>query len=153
LYRYNPFAPDTLAQRHGRNPTQTMTAVGLLIRLYDGWRRDHPVMIQGADQLRRGLPDASTQEPPGRDTYYWYYGTQVMFHMRGKYWEDWQSRLHPMLVNSQLKVGPFAGSWDPHNPVPDRWSSQAGRLYVTTLNLLSLEVYYRHLPLYEDTAR
>jgi hypothetical protein len=26
-------------------------------------------------------------------------------------------------------------------------------LYVTTLNLLSLEVYYRHLPIYEETAR
>jgi len=37
--------------------------------------------------------------------------------------------------------------------VPDRWGPHGGRLYVTTLNLLSLEVFYRHLPLYEDTAR
>jgi hypothetical protein len=29
----------------------------------------------------------------------------------------------------------------------------AGRLYVTTMNLLSLEVQYRKLPLYEDVAK
>lgn len=55
-------------------------------------------------------------------------------------------------VNQQVTTGPLAGSWDPHNPVPDRWAV-AGRIYVTTLNLLSLEVYYRHLPIYEETAR
>jgi len=31
-FRYNPDAPDTPTQRHGRNPTTTMTAVGLLIK-------------------------------------------------------------------------------------------------------------------------
>ena len=56
-------------------------------------------------------------------------------------------------MDSQIRSGEFAGSWDPVRPVPDRWGPQAGRLYVTTMNLLSLEVQYRHLPLYEDTAR
>ena len=43
----------------------------------------------------------------------------------------------------------MAGSWDPQRPVPDRWSSSAGQIYVTTLNLLMLEVYYRYLPLFK----
>jgi hypothetical protein len=94
-----------------------------------------------------------TRRGQERDTYYWYYGTQVMYHMGGKYWEDWNARLHPMLVATQEKNGPSAGSWNPEKPVPDRWGPHGGRLYVTTLNLLSLEVYYRLLPLYEDTAR
>jgi hypothetical protein len=76
-----------------------------------------------------------------------------MFHMRGKHWEDWNGRLHPLLVTTQIREGDFAGSWHPDLPVPDRWGPQAGRLYVTTLNLLSLEVYYRHLPLYVNTSR
>ena len=130
-----------------------MTAVGLLMRLHDGWRRDRDVMVRGADYLRQNLPDIGTQEQLERDTYYWYYGTQVMFHMGGKHWEDWNGRLHPLLVNSQVQEGELAGSWHPALPVPDRWGPQAGRLYVTALNLLSLEVYYRHLPLYENTAR
>jgi hypothetical protein len=61
--------------------------------------------------------------------------------------------MHPLLVDSQIKKGPLAGSWDPRKPIPDRWAGHAGRLYVTTMNLLSLEVFYRHLPLYEDTAK
>lgn len=153
LYRYNPYAPNTPTQRHGRVASETMTAVGLLMRLYDGWRRDREAMIQGAEYLQQHLPSHGTASNPDRDTYYWYYGTQVMFHMGGDYWEQWNRRLHPLLVDTQIKQGPLAGSWDPQRPVPDRWGPQAGRLYVTTMNLLSLEVYYRHLPLYENTAR
>ena len=75
-----------------------------------------------------------------------------MFHMGGDYWDRWNRHLNPLLLETQIKVGPEAGSWDPELPIPDRWSAHAGRLYVTTMNLLNLEVYYRHLPIYEETA-
>jgi hypothetical protein len=153
LYRYNPYAPDTTEQRHGRDTSKTMTSVGLLMRLYLGWHRDHANMVRGAEYLKENLPTLGSEREPERDTYYWYYATQVMFHMGGDYWKAWNDRLHPLLVNSQIKRGPMAGSWDPRRPLPDRWAPHAGRLYVTTLNLLSLEVYYRHLPLYVDTAK
>ncbi|MHB8973499.1 MAG: hypothetical protein ACYC3X_29095 [Pirellulaceae bacterium] len=153
LYCYNPFATEVAEQSGGRQPTQTMTSVGLLMRLYLGWRRDNPAMARGAQYLAQRPPAVGTETNPQRDTYYWYYATQVMFHMGGRYWQDWNRRLHPILVDAQLTTGPLAGSWDPRNPVPDRWAPFAGRLYVTTMNLLSLEVTYRHLPLYEDTAK
>ncbi len=130
-----------------------MTAVGLLMRLYTGWRRDRTEMINGAKYLRDRLPEVGSQSDPKRDTYYWYYATQVMFHMGGEYWEAWNARLHPILTKSQVTTGPMAGSWHPIAPVADRWAPHGGRLYVTTLNLLSLEVYYRHLPIYEDAAK
>jgi hypothetical protein len=152
-YVYNPTAPDTSAQRHGRQPTQAMTAVGLLMRLYTGLNREDEHLIEGAEYLLGRLPENGSATRPERDTYYWYYATQVMFHMRGKYWRAWNDRLHPLLVSEQVQSGPLAGSWDPRRPLPDRWGPHAGRLYVTTLNLLSLEVYYRHLPLYESTAK
>jgi hypothetical protein len=157
LYRYNPLAPDTDAQRHGRDPSATMTAVGLLLRLYVGWNREHEGMQRGADYLLANLPALGAPDEPEiarqRDTYYWYYATQVMFHMGGEPWRVWQKQLHPLLVDSQEQEGELAGSWDPLHPVPDRWAAHAGRLYVTTMNLLSLEVAYRHLPLYIDTSR
>ncbi len=78
---------------------------------------------------------------------------QQHFSPRGKYWDAWNDTLHPLLVETQLPTGPLAGSWHPYEPVPDKWSRYGGRLYVTTMNLLSLEVYYRHLPLYEMTAK
>ena len=152
LFRYNPYAEDTPEQRHGLAASKTMTSVGLLMRLYSGGKRDQAVMQQGADFLKNNLPALGDPRNPQRDTYYWYYGTQVMFHMGGEHWKAWNGKLHPLLVGSQIKQGPLAGSWQPRGPVPDRWSAHAGRLYVTTMNLLSLEVYYRHLPLYEDAA-
>ena len=153
LYRYNPWAPDNRQQRHGRDVTPTMTAVGLLMRLYSGWRRDRPEMIAGGDYLKDRLPEVGSPADPKRDTYYWYYATQVMFHMGGDHWKTWNARLHPILTRSQIQSGPMVGSWHPVSPVADRWAPHGGRLYVTTLNLLSLEVYYRHLPIYEDTAK
>jgi hypothetical protein len=153
LYRYNPYAPDTPEQRHGLAASKTMTSVGLLMRLYGGWKRDNLNMQRGAQFLAANLPANGTPRQPERDTYYWYYATQVMAHMGGDYWQSWNSRLHPLLIDSQVQYGPYAGSWDPRSPVPDRWGPHAGRLYVTTMNLLSLEVQYRKLPLYEDTVR
>jgi hypothetical protein len=152
-YRYNPYAPDTAAQRHGRMVTPTMTAVGMLMRMYSGWRRDHEAMKSAAEYLLEFPPQLGTTRSPQRDAYYWYYATQVMFHMGGEYWENWNRYLNPMLLSGQIKHGPESGSWDPELPVPDRWSPHGGRMYVTTMNLLNLEVYYRHLPIYEDTAQ
>lgn len=151
IYRYNPFAPDTPEQRHGLQPTAVMTSVGLLIRLYSGWRRDNKSMMEGANYLLIHAPQNGSKRQSRRDTYYWYYATQVIFHMGGDYWKRWQGMLNPMLINEQVSEGRYAGSWDPNEPVPDLWARYGGRLYVTTMNLLSLEVSYRHLPLYEST--
>ncbi|TWT72794.1 hypothetical protein Pla123a_40930 [Posidoniimonas polymericola] len=160
---YNPTAPaNDPRTSHGRNPGTVMTSVGLLMQLYLGEGRESRRMQLGADHLAEHLPTlgdsmtparTSTLGNPLRDTYYWYYGTQVMFHMGGTHWDRWNEALHPLLVESQTKSGQLAGSWNPIAPVPDKWRHLGGRLYVTTLNLLSLEVYYRHLPLYEMTGR
>ncbi|TWU43957.1 hypothetical protein Q31b_14910 [Novipirellula aureliae] len=158
-YRYDPFAADTPAQRHGREVTPTMTAVGIFMRMYSGWRRDNKDMQSAAEYLLEHPPEmGSPATRPSdvrlskRDAYYWYYATQVMFHMGGTYWERWNAYLNPLLLKSQIKSGEKAGSWDPKFPVEDRWSPHGGRLYVTTMNLLNLEVYYRHLPIYDQVA-
>lgn len=153
LFRYNPFAPDTPEQRHGLKPTHVMTSVGLLMRLYLGWKRDLPEMQAGTDYLLERLPDPGTPQATKRDTYYWYYATQVLFHMGGDRWKKWNDKLRPLLLDSQVMEGELTGSWDPYLPSSDLWARYGGRLYVTTLNLLSLEVHYRHLPLYEATAQ
>jgi hypothetical protein len=151
LYRYNPFAPDTVQQGHHRVVSKTMTSVGLLMRLYRGWKVSDPRAIEGAEYLKKHLPSIGrTKSGSQRDTYYWYYATQFMFHMGGDYWKAWNDRLYPILLNSQITRGDLAGSWDPRLPVPDRWGPHAGRIYLTTMNLLSLEVHYRYLPLYDE---
>ncbi len=126
----------------------TMTAEGLLMRQYLGAKRDDDQLIAGANFLQTRLPDFGQ-----RDSYYWYYATQVMFHMQGEHWSAWNNSLRDMLVETQAKAGPLSGSWDPALPTPEKWSNSGGRHYVTCVNLLMLEVYYRHLPLYLELEK
>lgn len=125
--------------------TPTMTAEGLLMRQYLGAQRTDSSLLSGAAFLRQRLPRTDA-----RDVYYWYYGTQVMFHLQGEHWADWNASLRDMLVETQDKAGHDRGSWSPVDPDKDEWGESGGRHYVTCLNLLMLEVYYRHLPLYLD---
>ena len=56
-----------------------MTAVAGLMRMYGGWTRDTPELRSIADYLLKFPPTLGNNETPKRDTYYWYYATQVMF--------------------------------------------------------------------------
>lgn len=134
-YSYMPGAP----------PSQTMTAVALLNRQYLGWGPLNRDLLAGCDYL---LTDQPPLELGSRDEfkiYYWYYATQVMHHLGGPHFETWNPRIRDLLVKTQEKSGHRAGSWDPSM---DPWARHGGRVYVTSLSILSLEVYYRFLPLY-----
>jgi hypothetical protein len=54
--------------------------------------------------------------------------------------------MRKILPEHQETRGKDRGSWDPRG---DRWGDSGGRLYVTCLSIYTLEVYYRHLPLYK----
>ena len=152
-FRYDPYGKDKgdTSREEGRRSSPAMTSVGLLMRLYLGWNREDDRFQSGVDYLLKNLPSDATIRQ--RDTYYWYYATQVMRHAGGEKWQQWNQKLHPLLVSTQEKSGKLAGSWHPYLPVPDRWGGAGGRIYVTTMNLLSLEVNYRLLPLYEDSTK
>jgi len=128
----------------GGGPTFTMTSVGLLTSQYLGARRDDPVIVGGLDYLSRRKPSAQQ-----RNSYYWYYATQVMHNVPGPQWDDWNRAMRRLLIETQEQSGCQSGSWDPSRPEPDPWGNQGGRLMVTSLSCLTLEVYYRYLPLYK----
>ncbi len=119
--------------------TPAMTAEGLLCLEYLGAQPGDPRLQSGVKYLLRHLPRKGEET-----SYYWYYGTQVMYHVQGDAWRQWNLALRDMLVQTQVKTGHLAGTWDP----ADQWDYQAGRLYASSLRLLALEVYFRHLPLY-----
>jgi Prenyltransferase and squalene oxidase repeat len=121
--------------------TLTLTAEGLLCRMYLGWERDDPRLQNGVSYLLENLPAWSEQ-----NVYYWYYATQVMHHVEDSPWRIWNDEMRKLLPEKQVRRGRERGSWD---PAGDRWGPDGGRLYVTCLSLYTLEVYYRHLPLYE----
>jgi hypothetical protein len=119
----------------------TMTAVGLLCRMYLGWPKENPGMEQGVKYLDEVGPLMD-------NLYYTYYATQVMRHYGGETWERWNSRLRDPLISLQLKESNDAGSWDPVG----HHVREGGRLYQTALGTMILEVYYRHLPLYSSKS-
>jgi len=136
----------TYAYQPGRNPTPTMTAEALLSRQLLGWPRDFPALVKGVGQI-----SADLQSSGERNIYYWYYATQLLHNMHNEQWERWNIKIREGLISLQVKEDGCAhGSWDPDTPQPDVWAQRAGRLYLTSLSILTLEVYYRYLPLYRS---
>ena len=128
----------------GASPT--MTAEALVCRQLLGWPRDLPPLVAGTAKVAANLAESHQ-----RNIYYWYYATQLLHNMRGKEWEQWNAQVRDGLIAMQTTgKGCDRGSWDPLQPEADVWGSKAGRLYTTSLSLLTLEVYYRYLPLYKD---
>ncbi len=126
----------------GGDPTAPMTAEAQLCRMYLGWKRNHPPLVAAIDKL---LAD----EPPLIDRpniYYWYYATQAMHHFGGPEWSAWNIRMRDVLVATQDTRGHAAGSWACRGPR----TSPGGRIYMTSLAICCLEVYYRHLPIFRQ---
>jgi hypothetical protein len=73
-----------------------------------------------------------------------------MHHMGGESWENWNPKMRDLLIDKQdqgntPKKPHQKGSWA---PAGDVHGQVGGRVMITSLSLLTLEVYYRHLPLY-----
>lgn len=122
-----------------RDNSYAMTAEALLCLEYLGVPRDDPSLVGGVNFLLTRLPKDKEET-----SYYWYYGTQAMYHVGGEPWQKWNAALRDVLLATQIKDGHQAGTWE----VRDNWEQQGGRIYATTLRVLMLESYYRHLPLY-----
>ena len=127
----------------GQAGSDTMTAVGLLCRQYLGAKRDDPMLSGGMSYLMNNLPDEGRA-----NVYYWYYATQVMHNMNGSEWDTWNRKMRQLLVHTQVRNTDECanGSWAPEN---DAWGKRGGRLMTTSLACLTLEVYYRYLPLFK----
>ena len=63
-------------------------------------------------------------------------------------WEQWNNGMREYLIGAQSTLGHEKGSWfitGPH-------VSAGGRLYCTAMATMILEVYYRHMPIYQEEA-
>ncbi len=122
-------------------PGDATTAIGLLCRMYTGWPRDY-------EPLGRGVAYLDSLGPSKDNMYFNYYATQVMHHFGGEPWQRWNPAMRDYLVATQSAQGQEAGSWH----FPDRYGDAGGRLYNTAMAIMTLEVYYRHMPLYGERA-
>jgi hypothetical protein len=139
LSRYSP-APDQAAQ-------PMATAAGLLSRQHLGWERNNANLLPGSQylMLMENLPpEAGSQLGP---IAYYQCATEVLRNLEGENWDKWNHHLREHLLRTQEKEG----SWSPVGA--DDIGSKAGRVSATSLSLLTLESYYRHLPLYRRATK
>jgi hypothetical protein len=130
------------AYRPNQSPTHVMTGEALLCRIYLGWTMQTPGLREGVEYLVEDHPP-DVNHP---NLYYWYYATQTLHHVGGPAWETWNRRMREILVETQKRRGHAAGSWDPVGP----HAQAGGRIYATSFAICSLEVYYRHLPIFRQ---
>ncbi len=123
----------------GREAT---TAIGLLCRMYLGWKKDNRALEQGVKWI-------SQKGPSKNNMYYNYYATQVMRHWEGELWDKWNNVMRDQLVRSQAQKGHEQGSWFME---AGHATDKGGRLYCTCMAAMVLEVYYRHLPIYRKQS-
>mgnify|MGYP001178453270 CR=1 FL=1 len=119
--------------------SRAMVATGMFCRQLDLVPPTDPRMIESAQLLKN-----NPLRPVNPDLYYIYYATLALYQHQGPIWHDWNNRLKQTLPSIQNKTGKNAGSWD----LSRLMTKGGGRVASTTLAILSLEVYYRILPMY-----
>jgi hypothetical protein len=118
----------------------SMMAVGMFCRQLQKFAPGHDRMKETATWLRaRPLGGGASM-----DVYYLYYTTLALYQHQGEIWEEWNKRMKEIVPPLQVKTGDDAGSWNPSGP----YGGRMGRAVMTGLTTLSLEVYYRYLPMY-----
>jgi hypothetical protein len=131
-----------------KNGSPSMTAVGLLCRQYLGWGQHNPSIVAGIGELKKIAPPDQGKNS-ALDIYYFYYASQVVHNYDGPEWHVfWNPRMRDWLVKLQVPQGngQNEGSWDPDQSIT---GSAGGRLFTSCMALLTLEIYYRYLPLYK----
>lgn len=127
---------------YGYNAPQkraSTTAIGALSRMYMGWPRN-PALEETVAYISRTGPDPKSM-------YFNYYATQVLFQYtdgEGDIWDKWNNKMRDFLIATQDKQGHQVGSWS-----KSKIAKHGGRLYATCMAAMTLEVYYRHMPIYQ----
>lgn len=127
--------------RPGDRASRTMTAEALVCRYFLAAENAPATLDEGAAFVLEDRPGGGQA-----NYYYWYYATLAMFQRQGDDWRRWNAALQHVLLDRQRWDGTAAGSFDPD----DLWGGYGGRVYSTALAALSLEVYYRYLPVHES---
>jgi hypothetical protein len=122
----------------GPQAKPTMTASGLLCRQMLGWDARQPLLTSGIGLLKQNAPGSLNS------AYFHYYASHALFLSGGRTWDEWNVKMRDHLLKTQEKgdkpgTADHKGSW----PQTGDQFGTTGRVYVTSLALMTLEVYYR----------
>ena len=137
-----PARPEGKQDKFPPEKSQSMTAVGILNRIFLGEDPRNSEMIKKGANLCVELVPNWNPDDGSIDMYYWYYATLALFQVGGAHWRKWNDAMVPAIVKSQHQrgAGSRTGSWDPIGV----WGDDGGRVYSTAVLVMCLEVYYRY---------
>jgi hypothetical protein len=116
-----------------------MVATGMFLRQLDLAKPTEPRMQESARFIKGQMIKS------GKPNFYFdYYAQLALYQHQGPIWEAWNENLKKTYLAEQKKTGDEAGSWDPVG----QHVGSGGRVLSTGLAVLSLEVYYRLLPMF-----
>lgn len=129
----------------GPEDRYSLSGVGILCSLF--WKGDRAKLRQGMEWI---LDVTAREKPvkyqsPHSDLYAWYYHTQAALMFGGGVWDKWNKWFQDEITGAQSPDG----SWPPPGAAghgPQKEASKNGAVYRTTLCILMLEVFYRHMP-------
>lgn len=138
--------PETGLGKYTRNGESSphMTWVGMTQRHFLGFVQNDHFMTRATENSQAWL--ASQQWIGGDvlgDCYGIYYGTLAAFQTQGPFWKAWNTKMKHSLPKAQRQGDPrlLGGSWD---PTVGQTSMNGGRVMMTALMALCMEIYYRH---------
>ena len=137
--------------------TPGRTAMGLLCLQYLGEQPDSKRYREAKNYILEQYQnphffDENESYLSRSDVYSWYYITLVLHNTLDSDWDRWNRTIRKELIRTQCREDNCAfGSWSPQaiNGERDAWGAKGGRLMMTAFSALTLEIYYRYLPLFQ----
>jgi len=122
----------------------SLTGVGVLCTYF--WKQDKDKSVKnGIESLLRMTEKYPVKyKGASADLYAWYYHTQACLMFGGSAWNKWNRLFQDEIADSQSPNG----SWPPTGGKGHKENDAGitGQTYRTTLCILMLEVFYRHMP-------
>ncbi len=138
-----PARPQELVDRFPGKRSESMTAVGALMRIYLGEDPRKSSVLAKSLALIASKPPIWNPSSGDIDMYYWHWGTQAMYQAGGERFQAWRSAMTKSMLDTQrmdTDACQYKGSWDPIGP----WGLDGGRVYSTAIMALCLQVRYRY---------
>ena len=139
--------PEAIRERRAvlaLDPVDRAEALYQLARVYFDEARDNPAFLRGVERIAESGPSRT-------NLYYNYYAQRLMFQAGGDTWREWNHQMINYLAETQATEGHESGSW--YCEGGGHGAQRGGRLYATAIAAMTLEVYYRHLPIYDKPGK
>jgi hypothetical protein len=130
------------AAKAAEDAAERTSAAGLLCRSYLGWTARDPALIKGSAEVRKVRLTALNP-----DVGFLYWTTNLLHRRNDEQWPAWHTATRDLLLQTQdlgKENAHQRGSWSAKG---DEGAAEGGRLFATTMAVLTLETYYRQLPM------